>query len=544
MLKQLIRLSEQATERGEARRWWILGVLCFSLLVLVLDNSILNVAIPTIVDELDASTSQLQWMIDGYTLVLAGLLLTAGSMGDRYGRRHALQIGFVVFGLGSLLSALAGSASQLIVTRGVMGIGGALIMPATLSIITNVFPGHERPKAIGIWAATAGVAVVLGPLTGGFLLEHFYWGSIFLVNLPIVAVGLVAGVFMIPNSRDPHPPRLDPAGAILSIVGLSSLIYAVIEGPERGWTAPETLVGFALGAVVLGLFFWWEQRIDHPMLDLTFFKNPRFSAGSGAIALTFFAMFGSMFLLTQYLQFVLGYSPLATGVRLLPFAIPMMIVSPLSARLAARIGAKLTVASGLGLLAAGLLTLTGVDAGSSYATISWRFVLVAAGIALTMAPATEAIMGSLPLAKAGVGSAVNDTTRMVGGTVGVAVIGSVFSSIYASELADSAAAQQVPPGVVAGAKDSIGFALTAADRIGGPVGRAFGEAATAGFVDGFHAGLGVGAAVAVVGMIGVLLWLPAHGRTRTGAGAAGDGAAGQASADGAQEAEAPAPAAS
>jgi EmrB/QacA subfamily drug resistance transporter len=517
MLKQLSRLSEQATERGEARRWWILGVLCFSLLVLVLDNSILNVAIPTIVDELDASTSQLQWMVDGYTLVLAGLLLTAGSMGDRYGRRHALQIGFVVFGLGSLLSALADSPGQLIATRGVMGIGGALIMPATLSIITNVFPAHERPKAIGAWAATAGVAVVLGPLTGGFLLEHFYWGSIFLVNLPIVAFGLVAGVFLIPNSRDPHPPRIDPVGALLSIVGLSSLIYAVIEGPERGWTAPVTLVGFVLGAVVLGLFFWWERRIDHPMLDLTFFKNPRFSAGSGAIALTFFAMFGAFFVITQYLQFVLGYSPLATGVRLLAFAIPMMIVSPLSARLAERIGAKLTVAAGLGLLAVGLLTLLGVDEASSYASLWWRFALVSSGIALTMAPATEAIMGSLPLAKAGVGSAVNDTTRMVGGTVGVAVIGSVFSSIYGSRLSDGVAGQPLPVDVVSGAKDSIGFALGAADRIGGPAGRALSDAATSGFVDGFHAGLAVGAAVAAVGMIGVLLWLPARAQGRPGA---------------------------
>jgi EmrB/QacA subfamily drug resistance transporter len=528
MLKQLIRLSEQATDRGEARRWWILGVLCFSLLVLVLDNSILNVAIPTIVDELDASTSQLQWMVDGYTLVLAGLLLTAGSMGDRYGRRYALQIGFLIFGLGSLLSALANSPGQLIATRGVMGIGGALIMPATLSIITNVFPPHERPKAIGVWAATAGVAVVLGPLTGGFLLEHFYWGSIFLVNLPIVAVALTAGAYLLPKSRDPSHPRLDPVGALLSIVGLSSLIYAVIEGPERGWTAPSTLVGFVLGAVVLGLFFWWERRIDHPMLDLTFFKNPRFSAGSGAIALTFFAMFGAFFLITQYLQFVLGYSPLATGFRLLAFAIPMMIVSPLSAKLAERIGAKLTVAAGLGLLSVGLLTLLGVDETSSYATMAWRFVLMASGIALTMAPATEAIMGSLPLAKAGVGSAVNDTTRMVGGTVGVAVIGSVFSSIYGSHLSDAVAGQPIPADVVSGAKDSIGFALVAADRIGGPAGRVLGEAATSGFVDGFHAGLGVGAVVAALGMIGVLLWLPARARERSGGAAdgapSGDGA--------------------
>jgi len=514
----LVRLSERATERGEARRWWILGVLCFSMLVLVLDNTVLNVAIPTIVHVFDASNSQLQWILDGYTLVLAGLLLTAGSLGDRYGRRYALQVGFVIFGLGSLLSALAGSPGQLIITRGVMGVGGALIMPATLSIITNVFPAGERPKAIGVWAATAGVAVVLGPLAGGFLLEHFYWGSVFLVNLPIVMVGLIAGVVLIPDSKDPHPPRIDAVGALLSIVGLTSFVYAVIQGPEQGWTSRETLVGFVVGAVVLSLFSWWERRIDHPMLDLALFQNPRFSAGSGAIALTFFAMYGAFFVITQYLQFVLGYSPLATGFRLLAFAIPMMIVSPLSARLAERIGAKLTVAAGLALLALGLLSFLGLDETSSSAALSWRLAVMACAIALTMAPATEAIMGSLPLSRSGVGSAVNDTTRMAGGAIGVAVIGSVYSTTYGSHLSDAVANQPVTPDVLSGAKDSIGFALAAADHIGGPAGRAFADAATSGFVDGLHAGLTVGAAVAILGMIGVLLWLPARAQARPEAG--------------------------
>jgi EmrB/QacA subfamily drug resistance transporter len=505
-------LRAQVAAKAEERRWWILLVLCFSLLVIVLDNSILNVAIPTIVRELDASNSELQWMVDAYTIVFAGLLLTAGSLGDRYGRRPALQLGLVVFGLGSLAAALAGSANELIATRAFMGIGGAFIMPATLSIITNVFPADERPKAIGVWAATAGVAIALGPLTGGFLLEHFYWGSIFLVNLPIVVIGLLAGVFLIPDSKDPNPHRLDPVGAILSIVGLSTLLYAIIEGPDEGWTAPSTLTFFAIGGLVLAAFFVWELRSDHPMLDLRFFKNPRFSVASGAIALTFFAMFGSIFVLTQYFQFVLGYSPLETGVRLLAFAIPMMIFAPLSARFVAKLGAKVVVTTGMTLMATGLLLSTSLDASSSYGSIAWRMVVMATGMALVMAPATDSIMGSLPLAKAGVGSAVNDTTRQIGGAVGVAVVGSVFSSIYASEVGDAIAGRPVPPNVADGIKDSVGFALQAAGRIGGEAGAALADAARSAFVDGFHAGLIVGGVVAAIGAVCVVLWLPARAR--------------------------------
>jgi EmrB/QacA subfamily drug resistance transporter len=503
---------ERVAQKAEERRWWILIVLCFSLLVIVLDNSILNVAIPSIVRELDATNSDLQWIVDAYTIVFAGLLLTAGSLGDRYGRRPALQFGLAMFGLGSLLAALAANADQLIATRAFMGIGGAFIMPATLSIITNVFPANERGKAIGIWAATAGVGVALGPLTGGFLLEHFYWGSVFLVNLPIVAVGLIAGVFLIPDSKDPNPSRLDPVGAILSIVGLSTLLYAVIEGPDKGWTDPTTLAAFVAGGLVLAAFFVWEVRSDHPMLDLSLFKNPRFSVASGAIAVTFFAMFGSIFVLTQYFQFVLGFTPLETGVRLLAFAIPMMIVAPMSPRFVARLGAKVVVTAGMTLMSAGLLLSLGLDQTSSYGAIAWRMIMMATGMALTMAPATDSIMGSLPLAKAGVGSAVNDTTRQIGGAVGVAVIGSVFSSVYGSQVADAAAGRPIPPSIFDGIKDSIGFALQAAGRIGGTAGAELARVARAAFIDGFHAGLVVAGVVAAVGAIAVAIWLPARAR--------------------------------
>ena len=505
-------LRDRVAAKAEARRWWILIVLCFGLLVIVLDNSILNVAIPTIVRDLDATNSQLQWIVDAYTIVFAGLLLTAGSLGDRFGRRPALQFGFVIFGLGSIAAALASTADQLIATRAFMGIGGAFIMPATLSIITNVFPAGERGKAIGVWAATAGVGVALGPLTGGFLLEHFYWGSIFLVNIPIVIVGIIAGVFLIPDSKDPHPSRLDPVGAVLSIAGLGALLYAVIEGPSKGWTASSTLTFFFVGGVLTAAFFVWEIRSDHPMLDLRFFENPRFSVASGAIAVTFFAMFGSIFLLTQYFQFVLGYSPLETGVRLLAFAIPMMLLAPLSAKFVELLGTKLVVVTGLGLITTGLALSTGLTASSSYFDIAWRMMIMASGMALTMAPATTAIMGSLPLAKAGVGSAVNDTTRQIGGAVGVAVLGSVFASIYGSQVGDAVVGKGLPPAAVAGAKDSLGFALVVGDRIGGVAGEAFATAARSAFVDGFHAGLWVGAGAALLGAIATLLWLPARAR--------------------------------
>jgi EmrB/QacA subfamily drug resistance transporter len=499
-------LSRRAQERAHDRRWLILGVLCFSMLVIVLDNTILNVAIPTIVRDLDATNSQLQWMVDSYTLVLAGLLLTAGSLGDRFGRRGALQFGLVVFGLGSLASAFAGSADQLIVTRAFMGIGGAFIMPATLSIITNVFPVHERGRAIGVWAATAGFAGVLGPVTGGFLLEHFSWGSIFMVNIPIVVVGLLAGVFLIPTSKDPSAPRLDPFGALLSIAGLSALLYGIIEAPEKGWANSTIMLAFAIGVVVLGVFFAWEAHSDHPMLDVHFFRNPRFTAASMSIMMVYFAMFGSTFLITQYFQFVLGYTPLETGIRFLPLAMCMIVIAPLSARFVDRLGTKLVVGCGLSLVTLSLVSMASLQVDSAYwPDVVWRMSLMACGMALTMAPATESIMGSLPLAKAGVGSAVNDTTRQVGGALGVAVIGSVLASVYGSQVGDFLRGKPVPSGLAADMKQSLGIALASGKQIVG-----LADLAKDAFVDGLHAGVLVAAGIALVGAIIAFVWLPAR----------------------------------
>jgi EmrB/QacA subfamily drug resistance transporter len=499
-------LSERAQQRAEERRWWILAVLCFSMLVIVLDNTILNVAIPTIVRDLHATNSELQWMVDAYTLVLAGMLLTGGSLGDRFGRRGALQFGLAVFGLGSLASAFASSSGQLIATRAFTGIGGAFIMPATLSIITNVFPARERGKAIGVWAATAGLAGVLGPLTGGFLLEHFYWGSIFLANIPVVVIGLLAGVFLIPTSKDPAAPKLDPVGALLSIVGLSVLLYGIIQAPQQGWTDPQTLLCFVVGLGVIGLFLLWESRSDHPMLDVHFFRNPRFSAASLGIMLVFFAMFGATFLFTQYLQFVLGYTPFQTGLLFMPTAACMMVLSPLSARFVHRFGTKLVVGCGMLIATAGLVSWASLDASSSFwPDILWRQGLMACGMALVMAPATESIMGSLPLGKAGVGSAVNDTTRQVGGALGVAVIGSVLASIYGSQVGTFLEGKPVPSGTAAALKQSLGLALASSKDVPG-----LGRTAVDAFVDGMHAGVLLAAGVALLGAIVALIWLPAR----------------------------------
>jgi EmrB/QacA subfamily drug resistance transporter len=519
------------TSRSYQQRWWILGVLCLSLLVIIVDNSILNVAIPTLVRDLDASQSQLQWMIDSYTLVFAGLLLTAGSLGDRFGRRGALQLGMAIFGLGSLASAFVDTPNQLIVTRAIMGIGGAFIMPATLSIITNVFPPEERGRAIGLWAAIAGVATALGPISGGFLLEHFYWGSIFLVNLPIVALSLVAGIFLIPTSRDPSKPALDPIGAILSIVGLVTLVYAIIEAPERGWTDASTLITFAVALVVLALFALWERHTPSPMLDTSFWRNPRFSAASAGVMLLFFAMFGSIFLLTQYLQFVMGYEPLQAGVRLLPMALTMMVVAPLSPRVVEHIGTKRVVGLGLAIAGTGLALMATLPSQniSYWGDVAWRMMVMALGMGLTMGPATESIMGSVPRAKAGVGSAVNDTTRQVGGALGVAIIGSVMASTFGARVTDLFARFGITGEPVTVAKDGLGQALAVATDPRLPLGPEQRAEIVAGvkdaFVAGTHRGLAVGAAAAFLAAIIVFRYLPARELPAEGAPSAPDASA-------------------
>jgi EmrB/QacA subfamily drug resistance transporter len=510
------------TTRSFRLRWWILAVLCLSLLVIVVDNSILNVALPHLQEDLDATFSQLQWMVDSYTLVFACLLLTAGSLGDRFGRKGALQAGMVVFGIGSILSATATSPGYLIATRALMGVGGAFIMPSTLSLITNVFPPEERGRAISYWAAIAGVGVALGPVSGGLLLEHFYWGSIFLVNIPIVAAALIGGAYLLPKSRDPEKPQLDLVGASLSIIGLLALVFAIIQGPTEGWTSSLILGSFAVAVIVLGAFAWWELHSTHPMLRLQVFENPRFTAASLGITLIFFAMFGSLFLLTQYLQSIMGFSALEAGLALLPWAGIMLVVAPLSARLAERFGTKLVVGTGLSFATVALLSFATLPASNiSYLTdVLPRMVIMAIGMGLVMAPATESIMGSLPRAKAGVGSAMNDTTRQVGGALGVAVVGSVMLSTYGSRVGEAITASKIPvsPGLVDQAKQSLATALGIAtnDRVPAALQTKLVTEINEAFVSGMHRGVLFAAAATLIGAIVVFRWLPAHGTDADG----------------------------
>ena len=500
------------------RRWLTLLVLCVSLIVIVLDNTILNVALPTLARPsaeggLGATGSQLQWMVDSYTIVFAGLLLSAGSLGDRFGRYRFLTFGLSVFGVGSALSAFAGSANHLIFTRALMGIGGAFIMPSTLSVLTNVFTEpRERAKAIGIWAGVSALGIGLGPITGGFLLAHFWWGSVFLVNVPIVIIGLVAGYVLVPESRDPAAPKLDPLGALLSIVGLTAFLWAIIEAPSHGWTAPEILTGFFIGAIVLVAFMIWELKSPSPMLNMHFFQNPRFSAASGAITVAFFALFGVLFILTQYLQSVLGYSTIKAGAVLLPQAATIMVAAPLSSVWVNRFGNKAVVGTGLAIVAFGYSLFLTLQPDTSTLWVIVVSMILGLGMGNVMAPATDSIMGSLPRAKAGVGSAVNDTTRQMGGAVGVAVMGSILSSRFSSHFTHHLAASGIPVDVVGGATDSIGSALGALGRVPAaqPHATVIVDAAKDAFVNGFHAASLIGCIFLLLAAVMVLRWLPAR----------------------------------
>jgi EmrB/QacA subfamily drug resistance transporter len=489
-----------------ARRWWALAVLCLSLVVIGLDNTILNVALPSLVRNLGANASQLQWTVDAYVLVFAGLLLTMGALGDRFGRKRALQVGLVVFGAGSVASAFAGSAHVLIATRALMGAGGALIMPSTLSIITNIFPAAERGRAIATWAGVAGLGIVVGPVVGGWLLGRFWWGSVFLINVPVIATALLSGQALVPESKDPDATPLDPVGAALSIAALVVLVYGIIDAPKHGWASAPTLEALGLAVLLLAVFIGWERRVTHPMLQMDFFRNARFTAANVAITLVFFALFGTVFLVTQYLQFVLGLTPLEAGIRLMSVS-TLIVAAPLSARLVERFGTKAVVTSGLVLVAGSLWVMAGTSPADGFLRVGVAMAILGAGMGTTMAPATESIMGSLPLGKAGVGSAMNDTTRQVGGALGVAVLGSVLSSAYATRIGPVLAG--LPKGVAAVASDSIGATLRAAESLG-PAGAPVAAAARTAFVDAMGAAVMIAAGVALLGAATALVFLPSR----------------------------------
>jgi EmrB/QacA subfamily drug resistance transporter len=474
----LKRNSLVSSDALDSRRWWTLAVLCLSLLVIGLDNTILNVALPTLQTDLDASSSQLQWIVDIYMLLFAGVLLTAGSLGDRFGRKRALTLGLVVFGVGSLGSALAGSPGLLIAMRALMGIGGAFIMPSTLSILTATFPAHERGKAIGIWAGCSGIGIAIGPVAGGWLIEHANWSWIFLVNLPVVVLALAAGRFLVPESRDESAPRLDLAGFGLSFVALTALVWGLIEAPARGWTDGAVLTAFAVALFVGIAFVAWERRAPSPMLELALFRNRRFVTGSLVYGIAYLALAGVFFFMTLYFQNVRGWSALRTGLSWIPLNLPFLLVTPFAGRIVRALGSART--SGLGVLlgALGTATLAAIDVDVAYAQAVLGYVLLGLGFGLLVPAVSSAAMGAVPRAHSGVGSGVLNASRQLGAAVGLAVLGSISVAAVSRSWSD------------AGGPEAL------VQRVAG--GEVPGAAAHDAFLAGLHAGLWTAAAALLV----------------------------------------------
>jgi EmrB/QacA subfamily drug resistance transporter len=483
-------------------------VLCLSLLAGVIDNTVLNTALPTLARVLHAGTSSLQWIVDAYTLCFAALLIPAGALGDRYGRRFSLIGGLSVFALGSLAAAFAPSAGVLVVDRVVMGLGAAFVMPATLSILNAVFPPRERAQAIAAWSAVAGVGIIIGPTLGGLLLAHFWWGSVFLVNVPIVAVALAGVLWVVPETAEAGRRSLDVVGTLLVGGALLAIVDAIIEAPTRGWTGLGTLAEVAGGLAALVVFVWWELRIEHPLIDLRIFSSRAFSAASGSVTVTFFALFGSLFVFTQYLQLVHGYSPLSAGVRALPFALATGAVSPLSPVLARRLGNRTVISAGLALMGLGLLDLSTAGVATGYPALALAVAIMGAGMGLVMAPASSTIMTTVPAHQASAGSAVNDTIREVGGTLGVAIVGSLAAAVYRNRLSTRLAAHHAPALVVHVATGSIAAADAVGKSIGGTRGGEILVAAHETFTTAMAFGLRVAGGFAILGAVAALVVIP------------------------------------
>ncbi len=487
-------------------RWWTLGVMSISVLIVMIDSSILNVAIPTLQREFDATASQLQWIVTAYILVFAGLLLLMGGFGDRYGRAHLLRGGVLVFSIASLFATLANSVEQLIACRAFMGVGGAMLLPATLSIVTNTFDEDERPKAIALWTAFASIGIAVGPISGGLLLEHFYWGSIFFVNVPIGVFIIIVSFFLVPNSYDSQTRPVDIPGGLLSAGAVTSLIYGIIEGPDRGWTSGLVMGMLAIFLVLGTAFVFHETRTSHPLLDFQFFRRRRFSVGVVTVSLGALAMSGLLFGMTQYLQFVKDYSPLEAGIRFLPMAVGLMIGASRSEVLARRFGTKRVVSGGMALLAVSLGLIMLWQADSDFWFIGLVLSLIGVGLGATAAPATEAIMGAIPKDRVGVGSATNTVIRLVSASLGIAIMGSMMYSIYAAKVNNAVAGLSVE--LADTAKNSIGAAVHIAASLPEETGIALETASKNAFTDALGLVALMGAVIAAFAVGMVLRFMP------------------------------------
>jgi EmrB/QacA subfamily drug resistance transporter len=484
-----------------ARRWWILGVLCVSLVIVFVGNTSLNVVLPTLARDLQPTEPQLQWVVAIYSLVFAGLLFTAGALGDRFGRKGAMQLGLVLFLVATLAGALATSMLQLILARAVMGVGAAFIMPSTLSILVNVFDEDERERAIAIWASLLGAAAIVGSVASGWLIDHFWYGSVFLVNVPFVVAALLLGFVLLPKSRDPEETPLDPIGAVLSIIGISALVYGLIEGPDKGWTSTATLIAFGVAIVGIVVFAIWELHHDEPMLDMRYFRSPAFSTGTGGMILVFLALSGVSFLLTQYFQLVIGYSALSASVRFIPVALIILVLSPRTPRVTERFGVRWTVTVGLALVAGSLFMIVALQVEASYAQTLLTLLPLGIGLSLSMSPMTAAIMSAVPDRRAGAGSATNDATRELGASLGVAILGSVAASVYRRS-------STLPSGVGEHAGSSLARAAQEATRLAHGDAVVLMERAREAFVDGMHVAALSGGALALLAVLAASCFLP------------------------------------
>jgi EmrB/QacA subfamily drug resistance transporter len=477
----------------DSRRWYTLIVLAMCTLVISVDNTILNVALPTITRQLGASASQLQWVIDAYTMVFACLLLVAGALGDRFGRRLTLIVGLAWFALFAVFSAFGSSPGHLIAGRGLMGLGAACIFPSTLSILTTSFPDpRERAKAIGVWASVSSLSMVIGPLSGGLLVDHFGWHSVFLINVPFCVLAIVGAVLFVPKGRREKNVPLDPIGALLSILAVGFLLLAIIQAPDWGWTSPAVVAATAVAAMLGYAFVRWERSFDHPMIDISLFSNRMFSSASLAVTLAFFASFGASLLTTVYFQSVQGFSALRTGVMMMPIAAAMMVIGPNVAKLVQRLGTRDVMSIGISILVVG----TFMHSFNAVMSSLWlgllaRFLL-GAGMGLLMPPATMAIMSAVPPERAGVGSAMNDTTRQTGGALGVAILGSIVAGAYRLHFRTPA---NVAADVGANARESIGRALVAASKLPAGEGDALRSAARHAFINAVRYGYWMSAVV-------------------------------------------------
>lgn len=501
-------------ESAHPRRWWILGALSLSLLVIGLDLTVLSVALPTLVRELDASTQQLQWIMDAYTLVMAAALLPAGTFGDLYGRKRVLTVGLAIFLVGSMLCAYAWSANSLVAFRALMGFGAAMVTPLTLSVIPTIFPEAERPRAIATWSIVLGLSIALGPIVGGWLLDHYWWGSIFLVNVPFIVGALAAVIVMVPESRDVRSRGFDPGGGLLAMAGLTLLVYSIIQQPVRGWDW-ATLSALAGGAVLLIVYAIWEMRVKSPMLDIRLFSNPRFTWAVVAFGCVGLVQMGSIFLFTQYLQDVLGYRPFDVGLRVIPLVVGLIFGSQLSSFMLSRLGTKLEMAIGYGVLALSLGFLATTSSSTTYTTIAVGFFFIGFGLGSAMTPGIDAVLGALPSGEFGAGSAVSNTFRMVGGSIGIALLGNVYINRY---LADLTLPPVLPSSAVAAIRQSVGAANVVAGHLPRPLDSLVRTAAHSAFISGMDQALVVAALVALFAGIMVLAFLPArkaHAERRT-----------------------------